>query len=226
MDKTEKNCSEISTKAFAGESSTNLTSKDSHHRDSSDEIQESSQTRLNVTNAPRKLSVQVFTQPKPVVSAPKRASFFKPPSPVKAWTWKTHKGLLYGSTNKDLPSSKIALFDMDGTLIVNKLGRRVSDWEFFDAAVPQKLKALSEEGFRIFIISNQLGISLGVITADSIQKKVEQFIAAAGVECTVLLATKKDNFRKPETGCWDFIKNSLNSTLPVDLSKCVSFASP
>lgn len=221
MDKAEKTNSELSTKAFAGESSTNLTSKDSHQRDSSDEIQESTTTRFNVTTVPRKLSVQVFTQPKPVVSAPKRASFFKPASPLKSWTWKTYKGLLYGSTNKDLPSSKIALFDMDGTLIVNRLGRRVSDWEFFDATVPLKLRALSEEGFRIFIISNQLGISMGVITADSLQKKIEQFIAAAGVECTVLLATKKDNFRKPETGCWDFIKNSLNSALPVDVSKCV-----
>jgi DNA 3'-phosphatase len=221
METFDKNNSEISTEAFAGEGSSDPTSKDSHHRDSSDEIQESSGTRSIVPTIPRKLSVQAVAQPKSVITAPKRASFFKPASPMKAWLWKSYKGLLYGSSSKDIPSSKLALFDMDGTLIVNKLGRRVSDWEFFDSSVPQKLKALSAEGFRIFIISNQLGVSLGMLTAESLQKKIEEFVGAANIECTALLAIRKDNFRKPETGCWDFIRNTLNSSVSVDANQCV-----
>lgn len=226
MDPQEKSSSEISTKAFAGESSSHLTSKDSHHRDSSEEVQDSTSTRLNGPNLPRKMSAQVTMQPKSVIAAPKRGSVYKVPTTAKSWTWKSYKGLLYGLTSKAVPSSKIALFDMDGTLIVNRLGRRVSDWEFFDPAVPLKLKSLANEGFRIVVVSNQLGVSLGVVAADALQKKIEQFIAAADVECTVLLATKKDNFRKPETGCWDFIQNSLNSAVPITQSQCVRHIYP
>lgn len=222
MDPQEKSSSEISTKAFAGETSSHLTSKDSHQRDSSEETQDPAPARLNGPNFPRKMSAQVSVQPKAVIAPPKRGSVNKVLSPAKSWTWKSYKGLLYGLTNKVTPSSKIALFDMDGTLIVNRLGRRVSDWEFFDPSVPHKLKSLSNEGFRIVIISNQLGVSMGVVAADALQKKIEQFIAVADIECTVLLATKKDNFRKPEAGCWDFILNSLNSAIPITMSQCVS----
>lgn len=139
------------------------------------------------------------------------------------WTWRNHKGLIYGSTNQDKPSSKIALFDMDGTLIVNKNGRRVIDWEFFHTSVPQKLRELKEEGFRIMIASNQLGVSLEVVSATDLQKKIEDFSSHIGVELTALMATKKDKFRKPEPGMWYFILSALNN-IPVDMKSSVGSA--
>lgn len=137
------------------------------------------------------------------------------------WSWKTHKGLLYGTHLNDRPSSKVALFDMDGTLIVNKNGRRVTDWEFFHASVPEKLRELKEDGFRIVIVSNQLGVSLNVVSASDLQKKVEDFTSVIGVEMSCMLATKNDKFRKPDTGMWHFVLNSLNA-LMVNHEQCVS----
>ena len=136
------------------------------------------------------------------------------------WTWRNHRGLIYGSSSQDEPSNKIALFDMDGTLIVNKNGRRVIDWEFFHPSVPQKLRELKEEGFRVMIASNQLGVSLEVVSATDLQKKIEDFTSHIGVEVTALLATKKDKFRKPEPGMWYFILSALNN-IPVDMKSSV-----
>lgn len=138
------------------------------------------------------------------------------------WSWKLHKGLLYGSTLQDKSSSKIAFFDMDGTLITNKRGRRVSDWEFFDPVVPEKLKELKNNGFRIVIASNQQGISLGLVSDKDLQLKIEAFIKAIGVEATAMLATKKDKFKKPETGMWLYLQNTLNNC-PIDMAQSVSF---
>lgn len=181
---------------------------------------------------PRKGShLAVVTEPQRKFTMPaqsglvarRRGMTFKPSAKhhLSSWIWKSHKGLVYGLSNSNIKNStKIALFDMDGTLIVNKTGRRLTDWEFFHPNVPQKLKELQSSGFRIVIASNQLGISLNLVSEKDIQKKVEGFIAAAGVDATVMLATKNDKFRKPETGMWGFLENSLNSG-PLDLGHCV-----
>jgi DNA 3'-phosphatase len=141
------------------------------------------------------------------------------------WSWRNHRGLIFGSSSQDKPCTKIALFDMDGTLIVNKNGRRVIDWEFFHPSVPQKLRDLKEDGFRIMIASNQLGVSLEVVSATDLQKKIEDFTSHIGVEVTALLATKKDKFRKPEPGMWYFILSSLNN-IPVDMKTSVKLSDP
>lgn len=71
-------------------------------------------------------------------------------------------------------STKIAGFDMvstrytcimttqDHTLIVPKSGAKFpngrNDWEWWDDSVPEKLKSLHEDGFKIVIWTNQGGI--------------------------------------------------------------------
>lgn len=139
------------------------------------------------------------------------------------WVWKTHKSLIYGfSTKNPKQSNKIALFDMDGTIITNKKGRSHSEWEFFHPSVPQKLRELQEQGYRIALASNQQGISLNLVSETVLREKVQQFAAQLGVELTVMLATKADKFRKPETGMWYFLINNLNQ-MKVDLDQCVSY---
>lgn len=145
------------------------------------------------------------------------------PHVTKKWTWKTYKGVHYGSSSDDKPSTKIALFDMDGTLIVNKNGRRVIDWEFFNPFVPIKIRELKDDGFRIMIASNQLGVSLEVVSVTDLQKKIEDFTSKIGVEVTAMLAIKKDRFRKPDTGMWNFVLNTLNN-MTVDMESSVYFS--
>ena len=167
-----------------------------------------------------------FTMPASGLTARRRGMTFMPVAKhhLSPWLWKSHKGLVYGLSSSNIKNStKIALFDMDGTLIVNKTGRRQTDWEFFHPSIPEKLKELYSTGFRIVIASNQLGISLNLVSEKDIQKKVESFVAAIGVEATVMLATKNDKFRKPETGMWGFLENTLN-TSPLNLGQCVNSA--
>lgn len=139
------------------------------------------------------------------------------------WVWKTHKSLIYGLSSQHAKhSNKVAMFDMDGTIITNKNGRRHGDWEFFHPSVPIKLRELKEQGFRIVLASNQQGVSLNLVSADVLQHKIQQFAAEIGVEITAMLATKDDRFRKPDTGMWYFLLNTLNQA-KVDVDQCVSY---
>lgn len=175
---------------------------------------------MKEADPPRKL-----TMPASGLAIKKRAVTFKSlvKSPQSQWLWKTHKGLVFGLSNSAIkPTQKIAMFDMDGTLIINRTCRRATDWEFVFPSIPEKLRELSSQGFRIVIASNQLGVSLNLVSEKDLQKKVEQFISVIGIEATVMLAIKNDKFRKPETGMWGFLENFLNTT-PIDRDQCVNF---
>lgn len=69
---------------------------------------------------------------------------------------------------------KIAGFDMDGTWIETKSGKRfatdVHDWKWFHPTlVRAKLQELVRAGFEIVLFSNQNGIAKGNVTAEEIQ---------------------------------------------------------
>lgn len=56
-------------------------------------------------------------------------------------------------------SRMMGIFDFDGTLVKPKEGRRFpkdkDDWEWLDASIPHKLKALSKEKIRLVIVTDQ-----------------------------------------------------------------------
>lgn len=99
--------------------------------------------------------------------------------------WKVLHGSMYvldarNENQQQAPPSpapakvKIAGFDMDGTLIVTKSGKRFAkdaeDWKWFDAKrVPEKLSQLVEDGFELVLFSNQNGIDKGNVTAEEVQ---------------------------------------------------------
>lgn len=69
---------------------------------------------------------------------------------------------------------KVAGFDMDGTWIETKSGKRfavdVNDWKWFHPTlVRAKLEELVREGYEIVLFSNQNGIAKGNVTAKEIQ---------------------------------------------------------
>lgn len=183
----------------------------------SNDSNEKTRSRAGSIWAAKKLPLRKFSCQNPTQS--KSLGMSLPVQKTIEWEWKTYKGLVYGSSRQDGPSTKVALFDMDDTLIVNKLGRRVSDWEWFSPTVPIKLRALKAEGYRIVIASNQLGVSIGVVNLKDLQTKIQEMSADAGVEMSALLSTKKDKFRKPEVGMWFFVVNTLN-TKAIEASNC------
>jgi hypothetical protein len=69
---------------------------------------------------------------------------------------------------------KVAGFDLDGTLIVTRSGKRFAkdkdDWKWLHATlVREKLAQLARDGFTLVIFSNQNGVAKGHITAAQVQ---------------------------------------------------------
>ena len=85
-----------------------------------------------------------------------------------------------------LMNSKIVLFDRDGTLIKDPADERVDSVEkieLFDDTVPA-LRALHEAGFSIILITNQAGISEGLLTTAEfarINNSVMELLRRSGI---------------------------------------------
>ena len=80
-------------------------------------------------------------------------------------------------------SSKIAAYDMDGTIITTKSGRVFpvdsKDWRLlYENRTVKKLQTLYNEGYKIVIITNQAGLASGKLKLGDFQSKVEGIVKA------------------------------------------------
>lgn len=136
-------------------------------------------------------------------------------------------------------STKVAAFDLDGTLIKPKSGAKFAkdheDWKWWadGTTIPKKLKELDEEGYSIVIVTNQaLGEPPKGKSKDlDARAKLPRFkkffdkltlIASAlpAVPFRVFVATSKDQYRKPIPGTWfELEKLFRNEGIEIDLSK-------
>jgi len=121
-------------------------------------------------------------------------------------------------------ATKVAGFDIDGTIIATKSGKTFAknenDWKLWAGATVMKpiFAGLVKNGYRIVFFTNQEGISKGKVNEESWTKKVENVIDAlglsyedGGVGVTVMASlTKKGNdYRKPHVGMWTFLCDKL-----------------
>jgi len=117
-------------------------------------------------------------------------------------------------------STRIAAFDMDGTIIVTKSGKTFPidkhDWKLFHSKVQEKLKCLNSAGTKIVFITNQNGISKGHITENDFKGKMEAIIKRLNVPIQVLALIKKGIHRKPNTGAYEWLIKEGNGGLPVE----------
>ncbi|XP_061383806.1 uncharacterized protein F21D5.5 [Danaus plexippus] len=132
------------------------------------------------------------------------------------------KGEVYMFTAKGVKSSsRIAAFDMDGTLIKTKSGKvhpvDVNDWQIAMPQVPQKLSDKFEEGYKIVILSNQSPIGSGRVRIDDFKKKIEGLVQKLNVPVQVYLATGKGIYRKPMTGMWKILSEKYNDDILIDM---------
>ncbi|POM57349.1 Polynucleotide Kinase 3'-phosphatase [Phytophthora palmivora] len=125
--------------------------------------------------------------------------------------WRTIEGSLYvldaRESKETTDKTKIAGFDLDGTLIVTKSGKKFAkdkdDWKcFHPTLVRQKLVDLVRDGFTLTIFSNQNGIAKGHITATQVQSKLEAIVKQLNLPMLVFLGTENDVMRKPRLGAW------------------------
>ncbi len=122
----------------------------------------------------------------------------------------------YGSPNHN---SKIAAFDLDTTLIDTASGKKFAtgptDWKFMKNVL-EKLRSLDKEGFRVVIVSNQLGIPRGKPTKMEFRQKTEAIASRLQLPLLLLASTSRDVYRKPSTGMWSHLVREENGGVEVD----------
>jgi len=123
--------------------------------------------------------------------------------------------------------SKIASFDIDGTIITTKSNKKFpvnkNDWKFlYDTTILEKLKELHNNDYCIIFISNQGGIKSETQTNDWTEKM--QNVAAEiqkyekiNIPISIYAGTSDYLYRKPLPKLWNAILDELkNNNISID----------
>ncbi|CAD6191329.1 unnamed protein product [Caenorhabditis auriculariae] len=147
-------------------------------------------------------------------------------SSKKAGTWSAEGGndLLIYTTDDCTPQSKVACFDMDGTLITTKSGKvfptDVNDWKLLYDCISIRIQSLVSEGFKVVIFTNQKGIQVGKVDKNSFKRKIEAIVSEIGAPIQVFVSIGSGIYRKPCTGMWEaLLKN--NGDVQIDKESSV-----
>ncbi|GAA6027946.1 hypothetical protein JCM8097_001795 [Rhodosporidiobolus ruineniae] len=117
-------------------------------------------------------------------------------------------------------SAKVAAFDIDGTIIRARDGRKwpkdETDWEFILPEVPRKLREAHQAGFSIVLITNQGGNNA---TQQKFKRKMPLLCRTLNIPLRVFAAFKYDQYRKSATGMWDAYAEQFNDGIAIDYSQ-------
>jgi len=153
--------------------------------------------------------------------------------------WKWNGTLMYYSSSDIKASAKLACFDFDLTLAKTSLFKKGPDaWSLLYPNIPQKLKKLHDDGFKLVIFTNQSDIGRSVkpeSRAKAIAEKkgrLSGFIKTVNLPFQVFVATVKaepkhagkgfnhegyDSYRKPAAGMWQFLIDHCNEGVKPDM---------
>ncbi|KAG5890639.1 hypothetical protein JTB14_034929 [Gonioctena quinquepunctata] len=130
--------------------------------------------------------------------------------------------LIYTSENTQ-GRSKIAAFDIDGTIIKTKSGARFpkdgDDWVLNLDNIPQKLRNLNKEGHKIVFCTNQSGVGRDSFKIKDFKRKIENVIKKIAVPIQVFVALGKTIYRKPVTGMWNVLKDRKNDDVDINIGE-------
>lgn len=137
--------------------------------------------------------------------------------------WMEYEDLLIYNPLDLYHSSKIASFDMDGTLITTASGRTFAldhnDWKILYPEIPGKLKSLHKEKYKVVIITNQLGIGKGKVSPKDFKVKIDNILKKFSIPIQVIAITKRGANRKPNTGTWTWMQKFGNGGIEIDMTE-------
>lgn len=131
------------------------------------------------------------------------------PSPVqseKPSTWVKSGTVIY-RLPEVISTNKLALYDMDGTLIDSNMEPIMHSIEH--------LRSHYENGYFVCLISNQYGIKKGHRTEDDVKNiydLIANYLAQHGIDpknLGMIFSLEKDYYRKPLTGMFDLLIDQL-----------------
>lgn len=133
--------------------------------------------------------------------------------------WREGDNFLVFQYGPIVHSTKIASFDLDNTIIETLSGKKFAtgstDWKLMNKVVT-KLTHLSNDGYKIVIFTNQLGINRGKPTKTEFKHKMESIAIKLRIPLLVMAAIMKDLYRKPCMGMWNHFLKEENGLVKVD----------
>ncbi|KAK7063830.1 bifunctional polynucleotide phosphatase/kinase [Favolaschia claudopus] len=121
-------------------------------------------------------------------------------------------------------STKVAAFDLDGTIIKGGTKQPAHEWRWWNPCVPDKLAQAFNDGYAIVIISNQAGLGGKYEVETKPWKTKLASISGALPELPLRLfaAIKRDKYRKPMLGMWEELE-SIYAADGIEIDKASSF---
>ena len=141
-------------------------------------------------------------------------------SQTESWDSVENGKMLCYTSKGVVASSKLAAYDIDGTIIKTKSGnvfpKTNDDWMINYAEVPKKLKSLFEDGFKICFFTNQGGIGKGKVNVNEFKAKIKEIVTKVQVPVQVFIATTDGYYRKPLPGMWEYMEREKNQNITVN----------
>lgn len=129
---------------------------------------------------------------------------------MKLNTYKT----IYYKIDKNSVKSKIAIFDMDYTLIKpDKYSTDKKTWKFlYEEKTIEKLREINKYN-QILIVIHKKELSNNNNLLNEISRKLLEIKKILGFNFDIIISTNNDYYKKPLTGIWDFYNLFRNTII-------------
>lgn len=112
-------------------------------------------------------------------------------------------------------------FLQDSTLIRTKSGATYPkgryDWRWLLPEIPDILRTLYHDNWKIVIFTNQSGIVVGKQKANDICGKILDMVSHLHIPVQAFVASDEDLYRKPATKMWDTFSSHYNDGVEIDM---------